>query len=169
MAKDLISDGLAVGYFYNFVKRMFDNIGPDSLVRSDGKAFDFPYAKANLEVVVPRMLNEAEIEKCKDFVFKNREVRLSIERGRDMSFFVENPKGDSKKALDFPTTIGSIIDFLKIDIDNLSGFIETDVQSEEWKERARLEVEKFKSVLEFLIESYTITRGKVKVVFLDEN
>lgn len=167
MAKDLISDGLAVSYFYNFVKRIFDNISLNSEVKSEKKAYPFTYDEVSLNIVIPKVLNDSEIKKCKDFVFKHNEVRLPIERGRDMSFFIENLESTEKKAIDFPTTIGAIIEFLKIDIDNLSGFIETDAESGEWKEREKLELDKFKEILEFLIDNYDSTKGKVDVRYLD--
>jgi len=168
MANELISDGLAVGYFYNFIKRMFDSLSPNSEVRIENTNYPFPYEDVSLEVVIPNALTNSDIEKCKEFVFRNNEVRLTIERGRDMSFFVESLQNKSKKVVDYPTTIGSIIEFLKIDTDSLSGFLEVDIESEDWKEREKLEIEKFKSILEFLINSYPTTQGKVVIRNLEE-
>lgn len=168
MASELISDGLAVGYFYNFIKRMFDSLSSNSEVKTGDANYPFPYEDVLLEILIPNTLTDSNIEKCKELVYRNNEVRLSIERGRDMSFFVENPTKKPKKVVDFPTTIDSIIEFLKIDADNLSGFLEIDRESEDWKERENLEVDKFKSILEFLINSYTITQGKVIIRNVEE-
>ncbi|MEM8528703.1 MAG: STING domain-containing protein [Bacteroidota bacterium] len=167
MAKDLISDGLAVSYFYNFVKRMFDNLSDSSVVKFKAVEYAFKYDDASLEIIIPRTLNEAAIEKCKQFVFQNSEVRLSIESGRDMSFFVENLEKSAKKAVDFPTTLAAIIEFLRIDLDNLTGFIDLDTDTQEWKEREVAELDKFKEILEFLIENYSTTNGKATVRYLD--
>lgn len=165
MAKDLISDGLAVSYFYNFIKRLFDNVGEASQVRSNDVLYAFTDENVVLEVVLPKLLNQQEIKKCEDLVYGNTEVRLSIERGRDMVFFIEKTESVKKKVIDFPTVIGTIVEFLLIDIDKLSGFVEQDTASDEWKEREEQELAKFKEVLEFLIGSYAVTRGKVNVNF----
>ncbi|MEO1031421.1 MAG: STING domain-containing protein [Bacteroidota bacterium] len=168
MAKELVSDGLAVGYFYNFVKRMFDNLTLNSEIKKDEIVYPLSYDDISLDVIIPTALTESNIERCKEYVFGNNEVWLSIERGRDMSFFVKDLNINNKKVIDFPTTLGSIIEFLRIDIDNLSGFIDVDIESQEWKEREKLEIDKFKTILEFLIDSYPITQGKVTVRFLEE-
>lgn len=167
MAKDLISDGLAVSYYYNFVKRLFANLSESSLVRYQEEAYAFPYSNASLEVILPKLLNAEAIEACQQYVFQHNEVRLTIERGRDMSFFVENLASETKKAIDFPTTLAAIIEFLKIDLDNLSGFIELDTNTEEWQEREQSELDKFKEILEFLIEKNPETNGKVVVRYID--
>lgn len=167
MAKDIISDGLAVSYFYNFIKRIFDNLTEQSKASLKDENFNFPYSKVSLDVVLPSELNEDSIEKCRQFVFQKNEVRLSIERGRDMSFFVEDLGADSKLIVDFPTTIGSILEFLKIDLDNLSGFLDVDTNSEDWINRGQMELDKFKEILEFLIKSYPSTNGKATVRFLE--
>lgn len=161
MAAELISDGLAVGYFYNFIKRMFDSLSQSSEVRTETMKYPFAYEDVSLEVIIPKALTASEIQKCKEFVFDSDEVRLPIEMGRDMSFFVQSLANESKKVVDFPTTIGSIVEFLKIDTESLSGFLEVDIESKDWKERQSLELEKFKSILDFLISSYPVTQGKV--------
>lgn len=167
MAKDLISDGLAVSYYYNFVKRIFENLNENSTISLKGQNYSFPYDNSTLEIVIPKLLNEAAIEKCKQYAFQNEEVRLSIERGRDMTFFIENVKPKNKKIIDFPTTLGAIIEYLKIDIEGLTGFIETDTDSQYWKERETEELNKFKEILEFLIANYSVTNGKAIVRFLE--
>lgn len=167
IAKDLISDGLSVGYFYNFVKRIFENLDTESKVSLKEIDYPFPYSQTSLEIVIPDALNEEAIEKCKQYVFQNDEVRLPIARGRDMSFFVENLNIENKKIMDFPTTLESIIEFLKMDLDNLTGFIEVNTDADNWKEREKSELEKFKEVLEFLIENHSITNGKAIVRFLE--
>jgi len=168
LAKDIISDGLAVSYFYNFVKRMFDNIHENSKVKSKNKTYRFSYDKVSLTIIIPSILTTTEIERCQNYVFEKKEARLIIDRGRDMNFFMEDLETPKKNVIDFPTTIGSLIEFFKIDIDNLSGFIAIDTASEKWKEREKLELDKFKEILEFLINNYNTTRGKVKVRYLDQ-
>lgn len=87
MEKDIISDGLAVSYFYNFVKRMFDNLHKNSEVKSKNKTYRFTYDKVSLTIIIPSVLTTTEIERCQNYVFEKKEARLIIDRGRDMNFF----------------------------------------------------------------------------------
>ena len=125
MEKDIISDGLAVSYFYNFVKRMFDNLHKNSEVKSKNKTYRFTYDKVSLTIIIPSVLTTTEIERCQNYVFEKKEARLIIDRGRDMSFFIEDLETLKKTIVDFPTTIGSLIEFFKIDMDNLSCLLYT--------------------------------------------
>lgn len=162
MSKELVSDGLAIGYFYNFIKKIFDNITHTSEVKKGNDKFPFIYNHVLLEVIIPKTLNKSDIEKCNQLVLENDKVVLSIKDGRDLSFFIENLKQKNIKIIDYPTTIDSLIEFLKIDSNNL------DIKSEEWKEKEKLELNKFKNTLEFLINNNFLTRGKVVIRILSE-
>lgn len=168
MSKELVSGGLAIGYFYNFIKKIFDNITHTSEVKKGNNKFPFIYNHVLLEVIIPKTLNKSDIEKCNQFVLENDKVFLSIEGGRDLSFFIENLKHKNIKIIDYPTTIDSLIEFLRIDSNNFFKYNDLDVGSEEWKEKEKLELDKFKNTLDFLINNNSLTRGKVVIRILAE-
>jgi hypothetical protein len=161
MAQDVISDGLAVGYFYNFIKRLFDLLGEETVGRTEQTTYPFAYSEVQLTVVLPAVLAEDVIERSRELVYNQSKLRLIAESGRDMSVFVEKLDTEQKVVLDYPTTLGAVIDYLSIDNEEITGFAPLSRTSEEWQARTELELKRFREVLEYLVSSYPATADKV--------
>ena len=159
MARELLSDGLAVSYFYNFIRRLFHNLDEASVVYLQGAEREMPYAKVGLEIVLTSILSEENIQKCRDQVFQLPEVHLGIQNGRDMSFFVRANAPNT--VVDFPTILTAITELFKMDADQLSKLFGVDAATEDWDKRRTDELSKFKTILEFLIDNDPRTRGKI--------
>lgn len=161
MAQDAISDGLAVGYFYNFIKRLFELLGEDTIGMTEKESYPFAYSEVQLTIVWPAALTEDIIERCRALVYNQPKLRLIAESGRDMSVFVEKLGAEQKVVLDYPTTLGAVVDYLSIDNKEVTGFAPLDRASEEWQARTELELKRFREVLEYLVSSYPATADKV--------
>jgi hypothetical protein len=167
MAQEIISDGLAVGYYYNFVKRLFDLLTEETVGKAESKTYSFTYDEVQLTIVLPSILTDEVIGRCRDRVFSQPKLRLIAESGRDMSVFVEKLETVQKVMLDYPTTLGAIIDYLAIDNEGITGFPPLERTSEEWRQRTQQELRRFREILEYLVSSYPATAGKVDFLVLD--
>ncbi|MGB3466144.1 MAG: STING domain-containing protein, partial [Cyclobacteriaceae bacterium] len=71
-----ISHGLAVAYFYNFVKRLFNQVGQGSVITFDDQSFQANPDNFVLKILLPDNLSEEETNKCHDYLNSFTEVRL---------------------------------------------------------------------------------------------
>jgi len=154
MANEQVSDGLAVGYFYNFVKRIFDNLSPQSRFILNGNEVTLVKEQVSLEVVLPGDLTRDSIERGKELVFQNGEGILLTNRGRDINVFTYPWIGENDLVIiDFPTTLEVILEYFDLDSPD------DPVQINE----VQKELTTFRSTLQRLIDRYPITQDRVSI------
>lgn len=167
MAEDLISDGLAVSYYFSFIEKIFKNIHLFPLNASHVLDKDSLRLNATLDVVLPKTLEAEEIEKCINHVLAFERITLPVENGRSVNIFTKTLNNESIEVTDFPTSFDALYKFLNLTSDSLDGSIDLQTKSKLLKGKEREELDKFKSILEFLIENFELTKGKVKVYYLE--
>jgi hypothetical protein len=162
----LPSTALAIGYYYNFVRSLCDDIHNTGKVVSEGK--DFGVKRFKLNVIIPANIDDGGIDGFKTLYYKKHGLNsgttatVATRRGYPFVFKLEPPEqSENDKIIDLydvPGTLNTISEALKIYMPRVQVG-----QSPEVEHLERRELANFAKVLNYLILQNVLTNGYVHV------
>jgi hypothetical protein len=167
----LPSTALAIGYYYNFIKRVCEAIHTRGVVVEGEKenARDIKVKEFKFHVIIPDNLDDNGVQDFKIFYNRKHELKsartVSVDRGRGHPFVfkLEPPeqKEEDHKIIhlhDVPDTLNTIVEALKLYMPQVQVG-----QSDEVEHLEHRELANFAKVLKYLITKNTSTRNSVIV------
>lgn len=182
------STGVAIGYYYNFVIRVFEKLKEAKLLISisdgdDNKENDpikeFDREDIRFKIVIPKSLKVDSMEeakhKARSFNKGNILGKVSkTEKERDFGInFMNDDSPDKIIILDFPTPLNAVREYLlrdprfvsTIGADGKLSSQEYD-ESDEWKKVEKEEIENFKNTILTLMKREKLGLGHQSIEFV---
>lgn len=167
----LPSTALAIGYYYNFIRKVCEDIHTHGKILSGSKEqpSEVAVTEFTLHVVVPEQLDDDGIDSFKTLYNKRNNLDnastfyITPKRGYPFAFKLDPPTlvSDCKavQLYDIPTTLSTIGEALKLFMP-----VELVGQSLEVEHLERRELENFSKVLKYLIRKNVSTKTNVVVI-----
>lgn len=158
-----VSRGLATGYYYNFIKDIFEEESI-TVITKDGTEHIYMTDSITLDIILPSKLTEAAIKLARNYETRDTNEG-QIRRGTKRPFPIHF-QGDSKKLriIDMAGPINA----LALYIDNLPRYKDTDGDTtSRLLKKQSSERENFKKTIISLYRSKGFGEGKIS--FKDEN
>ena len=158
-----VSRGLATGYYYNFIKDLFEE---ESIIiaREDGTEQTFYTNSVNLDIILPSKLTEAAIKLARNYETRDTEAGR-IKRGTRRPFPIHFQNDHKKLRI---IDMAGPINALALYLDNLPGYKDSNgVPTSKYHKKQTAERENFKKTIIQLYRSKGFGDGKI--TFKDEN
>lgn len=167
----LPSTALAIGYYYNFVRKVCEEIHTTGKVVSGekDKSTDILVKDFRFNVVIPENLDDNGVDGFKAIYYKKNGFNngttgsVATKRGYPFVFKLDPPnQNDSGKFIsmyDVPSTLSTIVEALKLYMPN-----EQVGQSSETEHLERRELVNFAKVLAYLVSKQSTTKNNVTII-----